>query len=155
VERFQNYPNFRLFLSRLKVGGLGLNLTAADYVFILDPWWNSAAEAQAVDYAHRIGKAGQVFSYRLIARETVEEKVFQLKETRRNLADAILGTSSRLIRDLRPKDIKLLFSRRMTSILKTRTNPPILTSILRPMKTSWSARAKQRCLHITTQRRGF
>ncbi len=110
VDRFQNDPDCRLFLISLKAGGLGLNLTAADYVFILDPWWNPAAEAQAVDRAHRIGQARQVFAYRLIARDTVEEKVLQLQETKRNLADAIIGAQNSLIRDLRPEDIELLLS---------------------------------------------
>jgi superfamily II DNA or RNA helicase len=110
VERFQNDPDCRLFLISLKAGGLGLNLTAADYVFILDPWWNPAVEAQAVDRAHRIGQARQVFAYRLIARDTVEEKVLQLQESKRNLADAIIGAQNSLIRDLRPEDIELLLS---------------------------------------------
>ena len=110
VERFQNDPAARLFLISLKAGGLGLNLTAADYVFILDPWWNPAVEAQAVDRAHRIGQARQVFVYRLIARDTVEEKVLQLQETKRNLADAILGEENSLIRDLGPEDLELLLS---------------------------------------------
>jgi len=110
VERFQNDPDCRLFLISLKAGGLGLNLTAADYVFILDPWWNPAVEAQAVDRAHRIGQARQVFAYRLIARDTVEEKVLQLQENKRNLADAIIGAQNSLIRDLRPEDIELLLS---------------------------------------------
>jgi SNF2 family DNA or RNA helicase len=110
VERFQSDPDCRLFLISLKAGGLGLNLTAADYVFILDPWWNPAVEAQAVDRAHRIGQARQVFAYRLIARDTVEEKVLQLQETKRNLADAIIGAQNSLIRDLRPEDIELLLS---------------------------------------------
>jgi hypothetical protein len=110
VERFQTDPDCRLFLISLKAGGLGLNLTSADYVFILDPWWNPAVEAQAVDRAHRIGQARQVFAYRLIARDTVEEKVLQLQETKRNLADAIIGAQNSLIRDLRPEDIELLLS---------------------------------------------
>jgi len=110
VERFQNDPECRLFLISLKAGGLGLNLTAADYVFILDPWWNPAVEAQAVDRAHRIGQSRQVFAYRLIARDTVEEKVLQLQQTKRNLADAIIGAQNSLIRDLRPEDIELLLS---------------------------------------------
>lgn len=110
VERFQNDPDCKLFLISLKAGGLGLNLTAADYVFILDPWWNPAVEAQAVDRAHRIGQDRQVFAYRLIATDTVEEKVLQLQQTKRQLADAILGASNSLIRDLHPDDIELLFS---------------------------------------------
>jgi superfamily II DNA or RNA helicase len=110
VERFQNDAECRLFLISLKAGGVGLNLTAADYVFILDPWWNPAVEAQAVDRTHRIGQTRQVFAYRLIARDTVEEKVLQLQETKRNLADAIIGADNSLIRDLRPEDIALLLS---------------------------------------------
>jgi SNF2 family DNA or RNA helicase len=110
VERFQNDPESRLFLISLKAGGLGLNLTAADYVFILDPWWNPAVEAQAVDRAHRIGQARQVFAYRLIARDTVEEKVLQLQESKRSLADAILSEENSLIRDLVAEDIELLLS---------------------------------------------
>ena len=80
VERFQTDAACPLFLISLKAGGQGLNLTAADYVFILDPWWNPAVEAQAVDRAHRIGQNRHVFAYRLIARDTVEEKILQLQE---------------------------------------------------------------------------
>ena len=87
VERFQNDPECRLFLISLKAGGLGLNLTAAEYMFLLDPWWNPAVEAQAIDRAHRIGQTRPVFAYRLIARDTVEEKVLQLQSAKRDLAD--------------------------------------------------------------------
>ena len=80
VERFQNDPDCPLFLISLKAGGQGLNLTAADYVFILDPWWNPAVEAQAIDRAHRIGQERHVFAYRLIARDTVEEKIVELQK---------------------------------------------------------------------------
>ena len=80
VERFQEDAECRLFLVSLKAGGLGLNLTAAEYVFLLDPWWNPAVEAQAIDRAHRIGQTRQVFAYRLIARDTVEEKVLELQQ---------------------------------------------------------------------------
>jgi SNF2 family DNA or RNA helicase len=110
VERFQQDAGCPLFLISLKAGGVGLNLTAADYVFILDPWWNPAVEAQAVDRTHRIGQERQVFAYRLIARDTVEEKVLQLQETKRNLADAIIGAENSLIRDLTREDIELLLS---------------------------------------------
>ena len=110
VEHFQNDPACRLFLISLKAGGVGLNLTAADYVFILDPWWNPAVEAQAVDRTHRIGQVRQVFAYRLITRDTVEEKVLQLQETKRQLADAIIGAENSLIRELRAEDIALLLS---------------------------------------------
>ena len=81
VERFQNDPDCPLFLISLKAGGLGLNLTAAEYVFLLDPWWNPAVEAQAIDRAHRIGQTQHVFAYRLICRDTVEEKILELQQT--------------------------------------------------------------------------
>jgi superfamily II DNA or RNA helicase len=110
VERFQNDPDCKLFLISLKAGGLGLNLTAAEYVFLLDPWWNPAVEAQAVDRAHRIGQTRQVFAYRLIARDTVEEKVVELQRTKKDLADALVSADNSLIRDLRPEDLELLLS---------------------------------------------
>ncbi|HEY6352745.1 MAG TPA: DEAD/DEAH box helicase [Candidatus Angelobacter sp.] len=110
VDRFQTQPDCRLFLVSLKAGGLGLNLTAAEYVFLLDPWWNPAVEAQAVDRAHRIGQTQHVFAYRLIARDTVEEKVLQLQETKRDLAAAIIGADNRLIRNLRREDLEMLLS---------------------------------------------
>jgi superfamily II DNA or RNA helicase len=110
VERFQNDPGCQLFLISLKAGGLGLNLTAAEYVFLLDPWWNPAVEAQAVDRAHRIGQTRRVFAYRLIARETVEEKVLELQQSKRALADAIINAGNSLIRDLSREDLELLLS---------------------------------------------
>jgi len=110
VERFQRDPDCRLFLISLKAGGLGLNLTAAEYVFLLDPWWNPAVEAQAIDRAHRIGQARHVFAYRLIARDTVEERVLELQQRKRALADAILTADSSLIRHLRREDLELLLS---------------------------------------------
>ena len=108
VDRFQTDPACRVFLISLKAGGLGLNLTAAEYVFLLDPWWNPAAEAQAIDRAHRIGQTRHVFAYRLIARDTVEEKVAQLQQTKRELADAILTADAGLIRTLSREDLEWL-----------------------------------------------
>ncbi len=110
VEHFQKDPACKLFLISLKAGGLGLNLTAAEYVFLLDPWWNPAVEAQAIDRTHRIGQTRQVFAYRLIARDTVEEKVLKLQETKRNLADAIINADNSLIRNLGREDLELLLS---------------------------------------------
>ena len=110
VKHFQEDEKTRVFLISIKAGGVGLNLTEADYVFILDPWWNPAVEAQAVDRTHRIGQVQQVFAYRLITRDTVEEKVLQLQETKRQLADAIIGAENSLIRELRAEDIALLLS---------------------------------------------
>jgi superfamily II DNA or RNA helicase len=110
VERFQNDPACRLFLISLRAGGLGLNLTAAEYVFLLDPWWNPAVEAQAVDRAHRIGQTRQVFAYRLIARDTVEEKVLELQKTKRDLAAAIISEDNSPLRNLQREDLELLLS---------------------------------------------
>jgi superfamily II DNA or RNA helicase len=110
VERFQSDPDCKLFLVSLKAGGLGLNLTAAEYVFLLDPWWNPAVEAQAIDRTHRIGQSRPVFAYRLIARDTVEEKVLELQKTKRGLADAIISADNSLIRDLSQEDLQLLLS---------------------------------------------
>jgi SNF2 family DNA or RNA helicase len=110
VERFQNDPDCRLFLISLKAGGLGLNLTAAEYVFLLDPWWNPAVEAQAIDRAHRIGQTRKVFAYRLVTRGTVEEKILELQKSKRDLADAIIQADSSLIRDISREDLELLLS---------------------------------------------
>jgi superfamily II DNA or RNA helicase len=110
VDRFQNDPDCPLFLISLKAGGLGLNLTAADYVFILDPWWNPAVEAQAVDRAHRIGQTRRVFAYRLIARDTVEEKILQLQGDKRKLADAIISADNSVVSQLTAEDLQMLLS---------------------------------------------
>lgn len=110
VEHFQNDPDCKVFLISLKAGGVGLNLTAADYVFILDPWWNPAAEAQAIDRAHRIGQTRRVCAYRLIAKGSIEEKVLELQDAKRDLATAIIGEENSLIRDLKAEDLELLLS---------------------------------------------
>src|SRR5205814_6859204 len=110
VERFQTDPGCKIFLISLKAGGVGLNLTAAEYVFILDPWWNPAVEAQAVDRTHRIGQQRPVFAYRLIARDTVEEKVLELQKSKRDLADAILRADNSPLRDLKKEDLEMLLS---------------------------------------------
>jgi SNF2 family DNA or RNA helicase len=108
VERFQKDPACPLFLISLKAGGLGLNLTAAEYVYLLDPWWNPAVEAQAVDRTHRIGQTRSVFAYRIIARDTVEEKVLALQESKREIADAIIREDNSLLASLAPEDLALL-----------------------------------------------
>ncbi|HEY3743843.1 MAG TPA: DEAD/DEAH box helicase, partial [Bryobacteraceae bacterium] len=110
VERFQGDDDCKLFLVSLKAGGLGLNLTAAEYVFLLDPWWNPAVESQAIDRAHRIGQKKAVFAYRLICKGTVEEKVLELQKSKRDLADAIIGEDNRLIGSLQREDLELLLS---------------------------------------------
>jgi superfamily II DNA or RNA helicase len=110
IEHFQTDPACGVFLISLKAGGLGLNLVAADYVFLLDPWWNPAVEMQAIDRAHRIGQTRQVFAYRLICKDTVEEKIAELQTKKKNLADAILQADNNLISDLTADDLELLLS---------------------------------------------
>lgn len=112
VTRFQEDDACQVFLISLKAGGLGLNLTAADYVFLLDPWWNPAVEAQAIDRAHRVGQTRTVFAYRLICRDTVEEKIAELQKKKRELADAILegDESSNVFQNLSVEDLELLLS---------------------------------------------
>ncbi len=110
VRRFQEDPASRLFLISLKAGGHGLNLTAADYVFLLDPWWNPAVEAQAGSRAHRIGQTRPVFAYRLIARDTVEEKILELQEKKLALAESIIREDQNILRTLTTEDLSLLLS---------------------------------------------
>jgi superfamily II DNA or RNA helicase len=110
VERFQTDARCPVFLISLKAGGLGLNLTAADYVFLLDPWWNPAVEAQAIDRTHRIGQSRHVFAYRLITKGTVEERVVELQKTKRDLADAIIGAENSVLRGLTREHLELLLS---------------------------------------------
>ena len=110
VQRFQEDESCRLFLVSLKAGGQGLNLTAADYIYILDPWWNPAVEAQAVDRAHRIGQTRRVFAYRLIARDTVEEKILALQDRKRELAESIVRADESMAASLTAEDVEMLLS---------------------------------------------
>jgi superfamily II DNA or RNA helicase len=110
VEKFQSDDGSTLFLISLKAGGLGLNLTAADYVYLLDPWWNPAVEAQAIDRAHRIGQTRPVFAYRLVARDTVEDKILELQAGKRALADAIVRADQSVMASLSQEDLELLLS---------------------------------------------
>ncbi len=109
VESFQADNTINTFLISLKAGGLGLNLTNADYVFILDPWWNPAAEAQAIDRAHRIGQKQKVFTYKFIARNTVEEKILKLQASKLQLARDIVTIEENFMKQLTPEDISSLF----------------------------------------------
>lgn len=104
VNSFQDDPENKVFLISLKAGGTGLNLTAADYVFILDPWWNPASEMQAMNRAHRIGQDKNVFIYRYITSNTIEEKIVRLQEKKSKLADAFISTNNPL-RDIEVQDI--------------------------------------------------
>jgi len=108
VEEFQGPDGPQLFLISLKAGGLGLNLTNADYIFLLDPWWNPAVEAQAIDRAHRIGRLKPVVAYRLIARDTVEEKILELQARKRELAESIISEDNSVLRKLEVEDLEML-----------------------------------------------
>jgi SNF2 family DNA or RNA helicase len=110
VNRFQTDPSCPLFLISLKAGGTGLNLTAADYVILLDPWWNPAVETQAIDRTHRIGQTRKVFAYRIVAKDTVEERILELQARKRKLADSIIRADENLLRSLTRKDLELLLS---------------------------------------------
>ncbi|WP_462325583.1 SNF2-related protein [Desulfoplanes sp.] len=110
IASFQTDPAIPVFLVSLKAGGVGLNLTAADYVFLMDPWWNPAVEMQAVDRVHRIGQEKPVFTYRLISEGTVEEKVVALQEKKRELVHSIMQGSKAMLREITREDIEKLFS---------------------------------------------
>jgi SNF2 family DNA or RNA helicase len=110
IERFQNDDNCRVFLISLKAGGVGLNLTAADYVYIVDPWWNPAVEQQAIDRTHRIGQTKNIFAYRMICNDTVEDKILKLQERKRSLAKELISDEVGFVKSLTKDDIAYLFS---------------------------------------------
>lgn len=105
VQLFQENNDVKIFLISLKAGGLGLNLTAADYVFILDPWWNPAIEAQAVDRAHRIGQVKTVFTYKFITKNSVEEKILSLQQNKQKLASELITTEEHFVKSLSKDDV--------------------------------------------------
>ncbi|MEK7812835.1 MAG: SNF2-related protein, partial [Candidatus Desantisbacteria bacterium] len=108
VEQFQNDETYKVFLMTLKTGGIGLNLTAADYIFIFDPWWNKSAENQAIDRAHRIGQDKTVFSYKLITKDTIEEKMLQLQGLKSELFENLISTDGASIKSLDEKDVEFV-----------------------------------------------
>ncbi len=110
VDQFQNDNGIPVFLMSLKAGGVGLNLSAADTVIHFDPWWNYAAEAQATDRAHRIGQARVVTAYKLIARNTVEEKIVKLQARKRSASEGLIGSEEPLMSGLTSKDLEELLS---------------------------------------------
>ena len=110
VERFNTDPTIPIFLISLKAGGTGLNLTGADYVIHYDPWWNPAVEDQATDRAYRIGQTKKVFVYRLITKNTVEEKIQKLKTVKRNLVDSVISVDRNITKSLTMDDIREIFS---------------------------------------------
>lgn len=110
IQRFQNDENCRVFLISLKAGGVGLNLTAADYVYIVDPWWNPAVEQQAIDRTHRIGQTKNIFAYRMICKDTIEDKIIHLQEKKRALAKELITDDEGFVKSLSREDVEYLFS---------------------------------------------
>lgn len=110
VRQFQEDENIRVFLISLKAGGVGLNLTAASYVFIVDPWWNPAVEQQAIDRTHRIGQTNNIFAYRMICKDTIEDKILVLQEKKRALARDLISDDTGFVKSLTREDVEYLFS---------------------------------------------
>ncbi|MEP7107819.1 MAG: DEAD/DEAH box helicase [Ferruginibacter sp.] len=100
----------KVFLLSLKAGNTGLNLTAADYVFLFDPWWNTAVQQQAIDRTHRIGQTKNVFAYKMICKDTIEEKIIQLQLRKKKLAEELIGEEEGFVKALTEEDIEFLFS---------------------------------------------
>ncbi len=109
VDAFQGDNEIPVFLISLKAGGLGLNLTAADYVFIVDPWWNPAAEMQAIDRAHRIGQDKPVFVYKAITKDSVEERILELQQSKLELVKNVVTIEEGIFKKLGREDIKKMF----------------------------------------------
>jgi len=109
VRRFQTAQGPAVFLISLKAGGFGLNLTAASYVVLFDPWWNPAVENQAIDRTHRIGQARNVIAYRLLIKDSIEEKIRHLQQKKKALAEEVLG-EERFAQSLTLEDLRFLFA---------------------------------------------
>lgn len=110
IQSFQKDDEVRVFLISLKAGGVGLNLTAADYVYIVDPWWNPAVEQQAIDRTHRIGQTKNIFAYRMICKDTIEDKILQLQDKKRALARDLVADDDGFVKSLTREDVEYLFS---------------------------------------------
>ncbi|MEI8053580.1 MAG: SNF2-related protein [Bacteroidota bacterium] len=110
IQNFQSNDDCRVFLISLKAGGVGLNLTAADYVYIVDPWWNPAVEQQAIDRTHRIGQTKNIFAYRMICIDTIEDKILQLQEKKKTLAKELISDETSFVKALTKADVEYLFS---------------------------------------------
>jgi non-specific serine/threonine protein kinase len=109
VGNFLEDPDCNLFLISLKAGNTGLNLVKADYVYIVDPWWNPAVEAQAIDRTHRIGQTKNIFAYKLICKDTIEEKILQLQQKKKKLATDIIQTDEKVFKALKKDELLALF----------------------------------------------
>lgn len=110
VNKFQDESSpERVFLISLKAGNAGLNLTAAEYVFLLDPWWNNAVEQQAIDRTHRIGQTKNIFAYKLVCRNTIEEKILNLQQKKKQLSEELVTEEEGFVKHLSQQDIEFLF----------------------------------------------
>ncbi len=111
VENFQHEDDTtNIFLISLMAGNTGLTLTAADYVFLFDPWWNNAVQQQAIDRTHRIGQTKKVFAYKMICKDTIEEKIIQLQQTKKELSENLIGDTDGFVKELTKEDVEFLFS---------------------------------------------
>ena len=110
VAKFQEEDNTtNVFLMSLKTGNAGINLTAADYVFLVDPWWNTAVQQQAIDRTHRIGQTKNVFAYKMICKDTIEEKIIQIQAKKQQTSDALIIEDENFVKNLTQEDIAFLF----------------------------------------------
>ena len=109
IDDFQSNPDVNVFLISLKAGGVGINLTEADYVFLVDPWWNPAVESQAIDRSHRIGQTKPVFAYRFISEDTIEQRILELQESKRELVKNVIGGDTSMFKSLSKDEIIGLF----------------------------------------------
>ena len=111
VDKFQNDKEYKVFVMTLKTGGVGLNLTAADTIFIYDPWWNKTVENQAVDRAYRLGQDRTVFSYKIILKDSIEEKILKLQETKNKLVENLISEEGTAAKVLSEDDIDFLLGK--------------------------------------------
>jgi len=109
VKKFQEDDSIQIFLMSLKAGGVGLTLTAADYVYIVDPWWNPAVEDQAIDRTHRIGQNKAIFAYKMICKDSIEEKIVQLQEKKKSIAKELISEDAGFVKKLTKEDLEFLF----------------------------------------------
>ncbi len=110
VDKFQDKNNpVRVFILSLKTGNAGITLTEANYVFLIDPWWNRQVENQAIDRVYRIGQEKNVFAYRMICRDTIEERIIQLQQTKMQLSDELISEDEGFVKNLNEEDVEFLF----------------------------------------------
>ena len=110
VEDFQNNRTTRIMILSLKAGGTGLNLTAADYVYIVDPWWNPAVEAQAIDRCYRIGQKKNVTAFKMICKDTIEEKIVLHQQNKKQVSEDLIQAEDSYVKSLSKENIEALFS---------------------------------------------